>query len=605
MTALLAIFANVFLLAAALGFGSLLRRLFPGDFSFLDRLAFVLLGGLGLQGVLLFCVGQLWFSGTLIVLVLVSGLALSLKSLIRPIPAARAALARISVPTIPAILIVVVLLITAIAGLAETTGDMNHDSIAYHYLGPTVWLRDKIIHPVPDEILTAFPVVTETQYAALLFLGGRRAPGLFSVTCLIALFLIAASLALRLGLDQSAAWWTAALLITMPAVYRGAYAGFVDVLFAAFVLAAARIGFAVERRRHYMLFGFFCGLSMAAKYTGIVCCFLLILTALLISLWTRRARPGRILQYLAIASASAIVVASPFYLRNWIVFACPIYPPPPILLGIFAVRDLPPAVLLELERNVRETGIGMGRGIGNFLLLPLRLTYHTANFRGAGGIGLVPLALAPFGFLTLRHNVFAKSLLLFVFLQTAVWFETAQVSRYLIPVYVIAALFGVAGWQYVAGAGSKVARVLCGLIVTISIGYGLLMIVSERRDDVRAALSSSFASQRRLRETRFIESFDYINAEPSVNKVLIADPYVAGYFSDKTYIKPMGRWGEQTLPDATNLQKILLTLPDLRVSHVLDVSWAPGGFRIPEHPAHLTLVFQREDQRIYRVDQSP
>ena len=53
-----AIFANVVLFASALGFGGLLRRLFPQSFSPIDRLAFTLLGGLGLLGTVLFCVGS-------------------------------------------------------------------------------------------------------------------------------------------------------------------------------------------------------------------------------------------------------------------------------------------------------------------------------------------------------------------------------------------------------------------------------------------------------------------------------------------------------------------------------------------------------------------
>src|ERR1700730_16170595 len=63
-----------------------------------------------------------------------------------------------------------------------------------------------------------------------------------------------AGLAVRLGLGQFGVWWTAALVVTMPAVYSGAYGGFVDALFAAFVLAAARIAFDAETPRHYALF---------------------------------------------------------------------------------------------------------------------------------------------------------------------------------------------------------------------------------------------------------------------------------------------------------------------------------------------------------------
>jgi hypothetical protein len=597
-----AIVANLVLLLAALGFGSVLRRLFPQSFSQIDRLALVLLGGLGLLGIVLFCVGQVWFTRSAIILVLLLGVLLGLNSFVSVAGKYRAILAGISLPALPVMVIVTVLIVTAIGGLAEPTGDMNNDTIAYHYLGPKVWLREAVIRPVPDEILTSFPVLVETQYAALMSLGGQRAPEFFAVIGLISILLMAASLAIRLGLGPAGAWWTAALIVTMPAVYRGAYGGFIDVLCAGFILAAARLAFDAERPKDYVLFGVFCGIAMGTKYTNLIAWVLLLFCSFLISLWVHHRSSRVVLKCLAISCGIAIAVASPFYLRNWILFGCPIYPPPPVLLRIFAVKDMLPSVMQELQKNVLETGVGMGRSVWNFLLLPFNLTYHTADFRGAGGIGLAPLALGPLGLLACRRNGFARGLLLFALLQLAAWFATAQVSRYLIPVYVLAAVFAVAGWQYVARLASRYGPALSGVAVACSIAYGLVMILPARVDDLHAAVSSYFEAQRRRAEIPFIESLDYLNANPSVSKILILDPHVAAYFLDKTYIKPIGRWGEQTLPDATDLQKILSQLPGLHVSHVLIVRRDAGPFVLPEHLPGLTLVFQRNNQRVYRVD---
>jgi hypothetical protein len=598
-----AIFANIVVFASALGFGRLLRRLFPQTFTPMDRFAFTLLGGLGLLGTVLFCVGQFWFSRSAIVVILLLGVALVIAPAVRVFRNSGELLPNIShSQLVPVSVVVVILLVTAVAGIALPTGDMNHDSIAYHFLGPKVWLRDHVIRPVPDEILTAFPAIVESQYAALFSIGGQRAPGLFAVTSLTAILLISAGLAIRLGLSPPGVWWTLALIVTMPALYRGAYGGFLDVLFAVFVLAAARMAFDARTPGHYALFGLFCGFAMATKYTGFVSFFLLIFCSLAISLWTDHQDPGALAKHLGISFAIAAAVASPVYLRNWIFFGCPIYPPPHALLRVFTATSLLPSVLHELEKNVRETGVGMGFGIRNFLLLPFNLTYHTANFRGAGGIGLAPLALGPLGVLASRRNSLAKGLVLFAVLQTASWFVTAQVSRYLIPVYALAAVFGVLGWEYVAVTSSKFARTLSAFVVGCSVLYGLAMILPDRRDDLHAASSPSFETQRRLREIPFLESFDFLNHDPSVTEVLIPDPYVHAFYSDKTYLKPMGRWGEQTLPDAANLQKILLMLPRLHVTHVLDVAWPQGKFRLPDHPPGLTLIFQRSDQRVFQVN---
>jgi hypothetical protein len=602
MRLLPAIFANIALLASALGFGSLLRPLFPEKFSDIDRFALTLLGGFGILGTALFCVGQIWFSRSAILLVLLPGVLLSIRIFPGALRKCRTVFAMRSPPFLPLALISSVLIVTALGGFAEPIGDMNSDAIAYHYHGPKVWLRETVIRPVPDEILTSFPSAVETQFAALMSLGGTRAPGLFSLVCLISLLLIAASLSIRLGLDDRGVWWVIALIVSMPALYRGAYEGYVDVLFAGFLLAAARIAFDAVTLRQFTLFGIFCGISMGTKYTALISWVLLVFCCFLISALGRRQPHPFLAKNLLASCAVAIVVAAPFYLRNWMFFGCPIYPPPPIFLRIFPATKVLPSVLLEVQRNVLETGQGLGRSFGSFLLLPFNLTYHTADFRGAGGIGLAPLALGPLGLIACRKNLFARALVLFAFLQMIAWFVTAQVSRYAIHVYVLGAIFAVLGWQFVAHLGSKYARTLAALLVACSILYGLYMIVPERVEDMHAAVSAKFEDKRRHAEIPYLESFDYLNTEPSVSKVLILGPYVAPFYLDKAYVKPLGRWGEQTLPGATNLQAVLSQSHDLRVSHVLDVFPESGPLKLPENTPGLTLVFQGKDQRVYRVD---
>jgi len=592
--------ANLLLFAAAIGFGSVLHRLIPPAFSRVDRFALKLLGGLAVLGTLLFCVGQVTFSRVAIILALLPGVLLGLKVFAQTARSFAPNFAEVRSPILPAIVVGAVILVTAIGGLAEPIGDMNNDSIAYHFLGPKVWVREGLIRPVPDEVLTAFPAIVESQYAALLALGGPRAPMLFAVIGILSLLLVAAGLALRLGAGPSGAWWTAALIAAMPAVYRGAYGGFIDVLFAAFVLAAARVAFDAQQAGDYVLFGMFAGAAAGAKYTGLLAWAVLLLCGFLSSLWFRSGDYRTLLKHLGLSCASALAIASPFYLRDWIFFGSPIYPPPPVLLRFFTVRELLPAVLHELSENVRVQGAGMGPGVWKLFLLPFNLTVHTANFRGAGGIGLAPLALGPIGLIAWCRDRFAKSLALFALVLTLTWFATSQVSRYLIHVYVIAAIFAVLGWQYVRVV-TKYGLVFARLVVVCSILYGLTMIIPDRLDDMHSAVSPSFEARRKWQEIPYIESFHFLNIDPSVTKVLILDPYLPAFYLDKTYLKPLGRWGEQTLPDATDVQKVLAQIPGLHISHVLDVIEG-GGFRLPAGAPGLRLVFQGEDQRVYRVD---
>ncbi len=405
-----------------------------------------------------------------------------------------------------------------------------------------------------------------------------------------------------MGLNQAGVWWALAVIVAMPAVYRGIYGGILDAVFAAIVLAAARLALDSERPGDFALFGIFCGFAMGMKYTGIVAFLILICCAFFATVWGKRCAPGLALKYLALGGLIATAVASPCYLRNWLLYGCPIYPPPPGLLRIFPATQILPAVMQELLKNVHDTGLGMGRSLANLFLLPFNLTYHTANFRGAGGIGLIPFALGPLGLVYKRRDSFCTTLALFALLQTTAWFLTAQVSRYLIPVYVVAAIFGVIGWQYTARVSPHYGRALAGVAVTISILYGAWMIVSERKDDVRAGLSASFEDQRRHREIPRLESFEYINREPSVRRVLVLYPHVAAYFIEKDYVKAFGRWGEQTIPGAETVAQVMAQLPGLHVTHILDVRSESGSYDLLDKPPGLQKVFERENERIYQVE---
>jgi hypothetical protein len=79
------------------------------------------------------------------------------------------------------------------------------------------------------------------------------------------------------------------------------------------------------------------------------------------------------------------------------------------------------------------------------------------------------------------------------------------------------------------------------------------------------------------------------------------DPLVLTYYLDKEYLKPVGRWGENVLPGIGDPVQAL-SLPSQReITHVLDVRFNDGEFRLPEHPEHLVLIFEAKDQRVYRV----
>lgn len=600
-----ALFGLIFVTVAAIGVGASISRILPDNFRPFERATFILLGGFGLLSTALFLIGQVSFTRLSITLVLSVASAVGVLVIFKALRRGSFSFIATGWPKIPAILIVLVLLFTAICGLAEITGDLDNDAVAYHLLGPKVWLRDGFIRPVLDNSLTAFPPIGETLFAALWRAGGSRAPNFSGFLFLGLLLAVAASFALQIGLADREACWVAALVATMPAVYAGVHSCFVDVLCAAFVLAATRIGLNTSRLRDWVAVGLFSGFAIGTKYTGLLAIPAVIFCVALFN-WTKNHSRFdlQLVERIVVAVAVAAAIASPYYVRNWIQLGCPIYPPPPGYSAWCSPKYISAGAISALHAYIRHRGTGLGRSFGAFLLLPFNLTFHTANFHGAGGIGLCPLALAPFGILTSRKKAPARILVLLMFLLVVLWFFTQQESRFLIHFYVLTAIFAVLGWRTVVANGTRLSKYLLAAVVFLSCSYGLFMILIMDQQDARAVFSPSFAAVRREASVPYLASFDYLNRDDSVRRVLILDSSVPSFYSDKDYVKPEGNWGERTLPGASDSSQALAQAlaHQLKVSHVLDVHSEFSNFQISPGTPGLALVFETKNQRIYRVN---
>jgi len=603
LLALRAVLGLLLLVLAAAGAGAPVFHRLGGAFQPWERLALSLLGGWGGVSLALYVIGQFAFSRPVIFAVALGFAALGLAQIWKmwrdhclPRPKIdRSAL-------LPGALVVFLLCMTGIAGLAEVVGDWGSDTVAYHLLGPKVWLRAGVIRPVVDNSPTAFPQTAETMYAALLALGGPSAPcfaDFFSFGLLLAMV---ASLGIRCGLDATGGWWAAAIVATMPAVFSGAHLAFVDGLYAAFFLAAVRAALDAETSFEWMSFGVFRGLLIATKYTGLLAAPILAISLAFLNKNGGQKKSLRYSEGIAVAGIATIIVGGAYYVRNWVLLGCPIYPPPPGLLHLCHPKYLSAQAILNFQQYIVHRGAGLGRGPLALLLLPFNLTYHTANFHGAGGIGLVPLGLAPIGIIATRKSLTTKFLVILALLLSLAWFLTQQESRFLIHVYAITAVLGVIGWRHCQLFGGRIERAAAGLLVGVSLLYGLFLIAKPESDPIHAVFSASYAAKRHAERVPFAESFSFLNHDPTVQNVLILDQSVPPFYLDKDYVKPLGQWGELTVPGVTTPAEAIEAVGKLHITHVLDVNSEVAPFQVPQSSAGLQLVFEGKDQRVYRVE---
>jgi 4-amino-4-deoxy-L-arabinose transferase-like glycosyltransferase len=427
---------------------------------------------------------------------------------------------------------------------------------------------------------TAFPANVEVQFSLVMAVSSDRAPQLLGVAFLGALLVQTAGLTVRLGGDGTACAASMALVAAMPAVSVTASAAFVDVPYACFVLAALRVGLDTKERRHVLAAGLLSGLASGTKYTGLIA--MGVIAASMMVNAPRRA-VSRLPLFILVSS----LTAGPWYLRNALELGSPIYPPPPGLWRFVTVPSLTESQIVGFHEYIRDRGRGVGTRWFHFLALPFTFTMFTSMFHGAGGIGLVPLALGPFGALrVIRNNI---GYLVFVALGTLSWFLTQQEAHFLIPVVcvvtVMAAVELAAAWR-----GSKTTRALSWSAFGLSVCVGLLALLPDNLARIRGAFSSEYHRTRMQTVVTDLGALTFLNATPSVTRVLLLYP-VPTYYLEKPYVAAAGPHGELPLGEMKTPEGVLAHLGELGVSHVV-ANLVDAAFERLEASGSISRVFQ-------------
>jgi hypothetical protein len=259
------------------------------------------------------------------------------------------------------------------------------DGLFYHLTMPERLIEDGKI--LPHNILQFwFPSLIEGDFLLALGLGSERTAQLihwsFSMLTLALIWEWSRKL-----FGHKSAWWTLAILISMPSLPWISSWAYTD-------LALTFVGFAglytlwrwsdARENGWLIVAGLFAGMAMGIKYTSFI---LPMFCVLLILLWEKNFH-SRIIWIIRF-SIPALLGALPWYLRNWLVMGNPFYP------FVFGGR------FWDAFRTdwYNGTGTGIGWDWREILLLPFTITlgHRDQNFYD-GRIGplfllLIPLAL--------------------------------------------------------------------------------------------------------------------------------------------------------------------------------------------------------------------
>jgi hypothetical protein len=454
--------------------------------------------------------------------------------------------------------------IILIATLAQCLAPpIEPDALIYHLQGPKLFLQAGRIGPMPDFNPANFPFSVEMLFTLGLSFGSDTFAKLIHLSygILLVLGVFAAG---RRYLSAEGGWLAAAILLTMPILPVWASLAYVDLGWALYEFLAlyAIIRWGESRRREWLfLSALLMGLALGSKYLALGGAAILGLWVL----WQSRGQGWRlILLHGFLFGFTALVVASPWYLKNWLWYSNPLYP---FFEGVTS-RGFG---LLKLEWGANVFGFR------DYLLLPINLYVKHESFAGVYGSIEMLSILFPLVFILpwIRKSRILSWFAILTLFRFFFWVVTTHSrTRYLLPAFPAICLlsshvFGeltasriLARWKRVLQLG------LLGGLVTTTMLYAILFLLQVR--PLPVVLGSESKDSFLRRELSDYSAIQYIVNDLPRNARVFMMWDGRAYYCDARCLPDFFQTGWTRLVLAhTDIMPVAASLKEKGVTHLL------------------------------------
>jgi 4-amino-4-deoxy-L-arabinose transferase-like glycosyltransferase len=330
-----------------------------------------------------------------------------------------------------AIAIVLMSLIWIYALMMAFTPPWDYDGLMYHLEGPRSFLQTGRIIILPDLWGANGPATGEMLFIFGLSVGSDVFPKLihwfYGVIFCLATF--------RLGwrlYNKRTGFIALAILCGIPYLPFLASWAYIDLIWASYEILAYYCLFCwienPDRNMKWLVIsGLLMGFSLGSKYLALSAA----ATAVLVIVWEgHHLKLKQLLKALILFSIPAVLIASPWYIKNWLLAGNPIYP------LLFGGMDWSNERWKLLENYLYS--FGTGRSFIDFLLIPWNLYFrHQWFVTFLGSIDfpsfLFPIALLyPF---VNKNDRKSRTILFIILLRLIFWSLATQQTRFLYPIF--------------------------------------------------------------------------------------------------------------------------------------------------------------------------
>ena len=387
-----------------------------------------------------------------------------------------------------------IILLLCMEIILNLTPPISRDALIHHLAVPKLWLKHGGIYEIPWANYAYYPMNIDLLYVLCLYLNNDIAPKFIHLVFGLGTGLLIYAY-IKAKFDRNWGLLGILIFISTPIVIWLSTSAYVD-LGMTFFTTASVLSFIKWRNSAYkdikwfFISSFGMGIAVGSKYNALIALF--IINMLLILCHARDTRRQMLsLRYGVLFFVVTALVASPWYLKNYLQTGNPFYP----LFDTF-INSLHHHSIQQsfYQQAVEKTGrvsffkmreIMYGESLWETLLIPIRMFFQgkdTGYQYFQGSLNPILIVFLPFAFLNKRYGkdkiFFLSFTVIFIFMA---YFLTAKQVRYILPVIPFLSIFAVMGVKSVMDKtkdetflsslqlGEKIKKIARVLLIIVSV----------------------------------------------------------------------------------------------------------------------------------------
>jgi hypothetical protein len=438
------------------------------------------------------------------------------------------------------------------------------DTLTYHLAEPSYFIRQGKMSFIPYRDWPN-PFTAEMWNVLALLLGSDRLAQVFQwcmgLAAASALYILAAH-----RTSRSVGFLAATVFYASPHVLSLATSAKSDLAWMTFLFLSLHTLLCWKERgevRWLWLSALFTGLTLATKFQGLLWAPAIGLALLFLQGADWKRAPGRVVGRVALYGVITGVIASPWWIRNWVGGGDPIWPYGyPVFHSDYWSQTL--------HNKYASWNQGPGQGMAHYILGLWNLTVNQSAWQFGLRLpitpvvlGLLPLVVVLWGRVSKNSRVFLMVIFLAVFAHYTIWFETYQQTRYLFPA--LALLVVPATYALLHLLRNPLTKWVAVGFVAISLvfflGYGILYNAQFLPVAVGAEQEDDFLAKK----VSFYEDIGWVNNNLPADGRLLFYP-LKTYYLDRDYRRTDGTYW--MVEASTPPQEYLDRLKQSGITHV-------------------------------------